>query len=516
MNAARLETAALPYHARYLELVAAIERRFPVAHWSSGDVGIWPLARLELHADMYWANLGKIRPAVRESRLPRVARATRPVRNLWKSRHDLTHWVAHPRPAHAIFLGDGVSLDRVDGAWQDRFGEPIFCALEQRGLSTFIMQSGSLARLPWQRPTFAANVLAIDGVQPPAGFATSAQLPAHEDVAGFLRHEGVAAPSLDPDRLAGLARSVAATATAFERVLRVVRPALAFVVTYYTGLGPAFLLACRRQGILSIDLQHCPQDGAHKAYGWSALPPDGYGTLPAMFWNWTAREAQDIQKWADALPLPWHRGLHGGHTQLARFMDDSDPLTRSWDAKFASVGGDARYEREILIALQPIGGHRKRWETLAQQIAAAPASWRWWIRRHPAAGAGQDEEYPHLLAFNRPNVLIDEAAALPLPALLRHMTAVVSLASGAAAEAAAFGIPSFFLSDEARVTFPGLVDRGLASVVDPASVNNMIARIEVRQPARTRLQMPAIDETLLALEETAAQYSRMCRTAAPR
>ena len=121
MNAVRLDTAPIPFHARYLDVVAEIERRFPVAHWTSGDVGIWPLARLELHADMYWANLGMSRPAQPRSRLPQLTRVARPMRNFWRSRHDLTHRVTRPTPAHAIFLGDGISLDLVDGAWQDRF-----------------------------------------------------------------------------------------------------------------------------------------------------------------------------------------------------------------------------------------------------------------------------------------------------------------------------------------------------------------------------------------------------------
>jgi hypothetical protein len=510
MNALPRESVRPSYHERYLELVGAIERRFPVACWRSGDVGVWPLARLELHADMYWANLDRTRPTVRDSRLPFFAQGARHVRNFWKSRHDLDHWVMRPRPAHAIFLGDGISLDRVDGAWQDRFGEPIFRALEQRGLDTFIMQSGGLARLPWHRPTFAANVLACAPAAPPA----AAELPAHTDVIEFLRMEGVIAPSLEPGRLEILAFGTSRTASAFERVLRLVQPKMAFVVTYYSGLGPAFLLACRRQAILSIDLQHCPQEGAHKAYGWSALPPEGYRTLPALFWNWTANEAQDIQRWADTLSLPWHRGLHGGHTQLTRFMDDSDPHTCAWDDKFAALGGTTRYEREILVALQPIGGHRRQWETLARQIAKGPVNWRWWIRRHPSSSAGQDEEYWPLLGLDRSNVLVDEAAALPLPALLRHMDALVSLASGAAVEAAAFGVPSFFLSDEARVNFPSSIARGIARIIDPENLFTSISNVTSRQAERNRLQIPSVDDTLRALEETAAQYTRLCRTAA--
>jgi len=286
---------------------------------------------------------------------------------------------------------------------------------------------------------------------------------------------------------------------------------LAFVVNYYSGNGPAFVLACRRLGILSVDLQHCPQDGAHRAYGFSVLPERGYVTLPAVFWNWTQHDANYINRWAGTLAQPWHRGFHGGHPQLAGFLDDGDPGTRSWDERFRAVGADMHFEREILIALQPIHGQRERWRALAATIAAAPASWRWWIRRHPAATAQQDLEYQSLLSLRRPNVVISEATTLPLPALLRHMSALVSLASGAAAEAAMFGVPAFFLLDEARGPFARLVDAGQAAVVTTSTLLKELAAI----PAVVRRsRAPAsrdVSESLEALRDMARAYADLCR-----
>jgi hypothetical protein len=305
-----------------------------------------------------------------------------------------------------------------------------------------------------------------------------------------------------------------ATASAFEGVLRIVKPTLAFVVTYYAGLGAAFLVACRRQGILSIDLQHCPQDGAHKAYGWSGVPDKGYATLPSLFWNWTEEDAAYIRGWADKLAVPWHRSLHGGHTQLASFLDDGESCTQAWDAKFKAFGAGRAFDREILVALQPIGGCRVQWEALAKQIEAAPPTWRWWIRRHPAAGPYQDEEYRCLLSLRMPNVVVEEASSTPLPALLRHMSFLVSLASGASAEAAAFGVPAFFLSDEARGPFAGLIERGLARVVDIQNLNIQIARLPAAPATPALIRAAPISETLFKLEEIARDYSRQCRGAA--
>ncbi len=505
------ELVAESFQRRFLRLVERIELDFRVSSWKSGDVDLWPLARMDLFLDMHWAHVGAAPPRRRPMPLRALARAATPLVNVWKSRGDLAHWLVRPRPAHAIFLGDGVSLDLVQGRWQDRFSEPLIAEMEARGLKTFLMQSGELSRLPWRRPTFAANVVAVWGALHAAASTLRAELPDHEQVLQLLAQYDVRAPSLGRASLERRGRAVFATASAFERILRVVNPTLAFVVTYYAGLGAAFLVACRRRGILSIDLQHCPQDGAHKAYGWSSVPDRGYTTLPGLFWNWTPQDAAYIRTWASKLALPWHGSVHGGHTQLASFLDDADAATMAWDAKLKAIENGRSFEREILVALQPISGCRAQWDALCDQIIVAPPQWRWWIRRHPASTPGQDSEYSRLLTLRMPNVVIDRASTTPLPALLRCMSVLLSLASGASAEAAAFGVPAFFLSGEARGPFAGLIERGLASVVDIQNLNSEIARLPAVPIRPAPVRGTALGDTLLRIEGIARDYSLLCR-----
>jgi hypothetical protein len=492
-----------PVQQRYLELVEAIEARFGVTRWKSGDVDLWPPARMDLYLDMFRAGGGDTaRPPPGFARRAAEALAT-PLTNAWKSRRDLKHWRPWPSPADAILLGDGVSLDRICGAWRDRHGEPVMAALERQGRTTFLMQPGGLDRLPWARPTFAANAIAVRGALAAAlGPKGPLRLPDHAAVLDFLAQEGVPAPSLSLPRLAKRARTLAATASAFQRVLRVVEPRLAFVVTYYAGLGHAFALACRRENVLCVDLQHCPQDGAHRAYRWQNLPTGGYSTLPAVFWTWSPADAAQIAAWAG-------RAIHGGHSQLASFLDDHDPTTQDWDRQFAAVGEAGAFEREILVALQPIGGRRAVWEALARQIEAAPATWRWWIRRHPSSSVAQDIEHQSLRSLRRPNVVVEEASDLPLPALLRHMSALVSLASGAAAEAAIFGVPALFLDAEAQATFPGLIRRGRAELIGVHEVVSMIAGKPAKPARASASRPPPIEQTLRRLDEMAGDYRRL-------
>ena len=489
-------------HQRYLDLLDEIETRFDVASWRLGDVDLWPPARIDLFLDLFKASGAETeRPA--PPFLQRIGGSlAAPLTNAWKSRRDLEHWRPWPKRADAILLGDAVTLDKTGGAWRDRYGEPVMTALEQQGRTTFLMQPGPLDRLPWARPTFAANTIAVRGALGGAlGRGPPADLPDHAAVLDSLQRSGVSAPSLGLARLTRRGRTIAAAASAFQGVLRVVRPRLAFAVTSYAGLGHAFALACRREGLLCIDLQHCPHSGAPRAYRWRDLPQQGYSTLPAVFWTWTAEEADRIAAWAS----PWHSSVHGGHAQLAAHLGHPHQAN----------GGDSRFEREILVALQPIGGRREVWEGLARQVEAAPKAWRWWIRRHPASTPFQDAEYRSLLALKGPNVVVEETCGPPLPALLQRMNVVVSLASGSSTEAAALGVPALFLGREALALFPGLIERGDADLIDLADLTPRIAALPASPARTTGPRQPPIPQTLERLDRMAADYRDLCRSPSP-
>jgi hypothetical protein len=506
-------SAALTPHQRYRALIDAIEGDCRVADWRAGDVDLWPIASQDLFLDMFRQAGGNTAPKPPPFAVRAANGLATPVVNLWKSRHDLAHWVSGPSRADAVLLGDGISLDRVDGRWRDRFGEPVAAALEAQGRTCFVMQSGNLTRLPWARPTYAANRVAARAALGAAlTRGTPPNLPDHPAVLRLLAQAGVEAPSLALPRVAKRARVVAAQAAAFDRILRRVRPATAFVVTYYAGLGHAFALACRRRGILCVDLQHCPHDGTHRAYHWPALPERGYSTVPSLFWTWTEAEAAGIRRWAGTRDRGWHGAIAGGHSQIAALREANGK--RLWQEAAAAIGDVKEYERNILVALQPIGGKRDIWEGLGRAIESAPPTWRWWIRRHPASTPVQDSGYARLLSLRGPNVIVGSAPQTPLPALLGHMDAVVSLASGAAGEAAMFGIPAFFLDDEAHDTFPQLIAQGQAAVVRAGSLIAAIAKLPAHR-GHHPIAGPAIEDTLAQIDRISREYRQLCREAHP-
>ncbi|TWB15374.1 hypothetical protein [Nitrospirillum bahiense] len=486
---------ATPFHAQYLALVAEIEARFAVSRWTSGDAHLWPLARMDLYLDLYRQHVAD----------PEAGRPSRVVRGLRTLAHPLAtlgrrdNVILRPHRADILFLGDGVSVECIDGAWEDRYGEPLMAELEGDGARYLHLQPGR--RTPWRRPTLAVDLITSAAQALAPLVRAPLDLPDHAEVVDFLARQGVPAPSLRPERLARRAMGLRARAQALGLVLDIARPRLAFTTTWYAGLGSALALACRRRGILSVDVQHCPQGGRHKAYGWAGVGTEGYTTLPALFWTWDPADAAHISAWADG---HWHQALAGGHPRLGPFLDDADPRTRAWDERFRqAAGGDA--QRDILVALQTTGPSAV-WDAVADRIAAGPPEWRWWIRRHPAAGPGDDRRHARLLALRGPNIRIDPASALPLPALLRHMDTVVSLASGVAAEAVLFGVPALFLSADATGPFGHLAEAGHARVV--ADLDALIPTLAAlpKAPSRRAAQIPNLAAGLRRLEAIAASY----------
>ena len=218
-------------------------------------------------------------------------------------------------------------------------------------------------------------------------------------------------------------------------------------------MGHALALACRRRGILSIELQREGRSGRHEAYIWSSVPERGYEILPAVFWTWTQADADAIETWTRTLKRPWHSSIYGGHPQLAAWLQRNDPEPSAVDASINEVLANAPVEREILVALQMVGGHEDLWNALASFIEAGPPQWRWWIRRHPSTLQLGDQGLERLLAIKRPNVLVDLPSSVPLPSLLQHMDALVTATSGAAVEASMLGVTMTYLPADANKVF---------------------------------------------------------------
>jgi hypothetical protein len=501
----------------FFELSDRIEKQFPVADWRIGDIPLWPVLRISLPHAVAAREYGSS-PADQSILLrltDRVARAATyagtPLTNAWRRRGS-------PAPplvrADALFLGTGATYDKLDGLWQDRFCEPLMRTLDGANRTSLLMEDGDI-RVPQVRSFHAVNTLdrwtRLGVLFGGLGTRLPVKMEGHGDMLAFLRRESLPIHYFDESISRYHAALITVLAHRFGQILNLVQPRKVFIVRYYNEMGYALSLACRRRGILSVELQHGGQGGHHEAYnGFFALPSKGYSTLPAIFWNWMREDADAINSWAQRLAQPWHRALFGGHPQLLPWFDSSNPNTQAFDARITAMQAGIPGDRDILVALQDLPEFAPVWDALAETITQSPSTWRWWLRRHPSPLYSKGIATRRILALNQPNVETEAASTMPLPALLRHMNVMLCHSSGTAVEASAFSVPSIFLSENARGLFSGLLRSGKAEII--TDMATLVARLsqESSRPQADTLAYPAVADTLAQLDALVDDYRQLC------
>jgi len=196
---------------------------------------------------------------------------------------------------------------------------------------------------------------------------------------------------------------------------------------------------------------------------------------------------------------------------MAAWLDDRNPQTQAFDARINELRASHPARLEILVALQNHDGYVDVWNNLAALIERAPPEWRWWLRRHPYA-PDSNSALGRLMMVRRANLVIDEASSLPLPALLRHMDAFLSIRSGASSEAAMFGLKPIFLSAVARELFPNLFESGKAEIIDDmAALEERL--LSTHRAPKIRAAPPDLRAVLERLQSAATEYSALCARA---
>jgi hypothetical protein len=232
----------------------------------------------------------------------------------------------------------------------------------------------------------------------------------------------------------------------------------AFITVYATRNNLAFTYACRKRGILTVDVAH----GANyhnEASAWVKIPQDGYQCLPNIFWCWTASEANEINKAPNAGTILSHKAIAGGNLFLELSIKDQFEAVTKARKETLQLLSKLGYVKHILISMQPGNDEKIFYKSLLEN---SPAEWCWWLRLHPRMLNRKSEI---IEAFKNKNVIIDQATDRPLYSLLPNMDLHVTSFSSVTIEAARFNVPTILWEKQGGNDYAEYIEKGIARYV---------------------------------------------------
>lgn len=448
---------------KIIELLNDIEKKFEVENWMIDDIHVWPLIRMDLMMSLHFEESKNLQIKINLFfKIRQVLVMLKGfIKYFFKSLSDYKK-NDHPRPVDTVLLGDGISRVCLNGKWYDRFCDPLKYSLEKEKKTSFMIEPLHNYITPRHSPSlFIQPILdfsLLKNVIFKKRHFKNIKLKSYSEFINFLKTKKINIPMPDEERLKTIVLAVKSYAQYYEKILKITKPSQGFVVCYYGPKGLAFNLACYRQKIPSIDIQHGVAGEFNPAYGhWTKVPKTGYETLPAEFWCWTKEDAQAIESWNNKVQK-WHKARIKGN-MLADFwksnFEDLKSSMKSFDEKRGTLN--------LLVTLSYVkDDNSSLFSKIIPVMKKSDPDWKWWIRLHPCLSNKKDTLEKMFHEEGVKNIEIAKATNLPLYSLLTRMDIHITYASATVLEAQMFGLHSIVTCENALQYFAEQISTGWA------------------------------------------------------
>lgn len=465
----RQNSDAMKSSSDVLALINRLEHRFPVSSWRAGDIDLWPVHRTRLYMNVTLAMLAaETTPAGPLTR--RIRQIRQLARGIWSPRaaawRDRRMNADLAAPAGAVCLSDGVSFTRIGGRWYDRVMDPLVESLELHGVRTLKLTPGTEIYEPRTVPSVFIQPMIDRSLAMPRRAAFPVHLP---DFDAFQREAESIFGAHAPTRLwlEGQARRLHDLSTRYERLMAHIGARFAFVNTFYSFQGFAFVQAAHRREIPCADLQHGLQGDQHGTYGsWANIPATGYSTLPREFWVWSDEELRTINAWRNGTPC--HAARVTGNLWRDRWFDDNDPMVGHHVAEARAARRGDRPQALVSLAW---GLADEETDKIIRAAKLSGQSMNWWWRLHPVEAHLWRDFSARLERAGLDGGAVEFATMQPLYALIRASDVTLAHSSTVIQEAAVFGVRSVVTADYGTELHANLLSSGMAlHAVDDAAI----------------------------------------------
>lgn len=426
-----------------IEIINSVEKKYPIKNWKAYGVCMWPIVRFSIYAKLWTQNQNKFK----KNDSCRIIKIWNFIRGFYKNlaRNDEDH-------SYALFLNNAGCRREVDGIWFDVFTDPIRNVLADNGYSSIAYE--------WENtkyciPTYSDSVRFQSNLNLIKMKAKIKAIFYKRAFPFFGEINNEVGNVLNLRELSYQVELIHESYMFFLERIRKIKPSIAFSTIYYNEISMGFILACKKEGVLSIDIQHGMQVGNNPAYSfWQSLPEDSYDLLPDVFLVRGMAEKDNIEKW-----LKKGNVIISGDLWLNFWKSNNEALVIKYDSMIAS---QKKYNKKyILYTLD----YENIPEVMKNIIRKTSSEYSWCIRLHPADLKNMNtrcQELSGLLEF----VEIKYSSTWPLHAWLRNIDIHITEYSGVVYEAEEFGVPSIIVSKTEADLFSDVISRGNAVIAD--------------------------------------------------
>jgi hypothetical protein len=227
----------------------------------------------------------------------------------------------------------------------------------------------------------------------------------------------------------------------------------------------AFVLAAKRAGCITTDIQHGLQVD-HVGYArWTRIPEGGYDLVPDCFWCWSEDDAARIN---DTIADDAHGAVSVGNAWADMWRSDS-PLVKRTAERFARVRDGFGKAQHYLLT--PSWGHPDaEFDRLLDAVEIGQDA-QWWLRLHPKLADQRETYRQRVMARGIANIEIDAAMDFPLPLLLTGMGVNVTFDSSTVIDALAVGVPSVVTTQSGASIYGEQIEAGTVTFArEPADI----------------------------------------------
>lgn len=227
--------------------------------------------------------------------------------------------------------------------------------------------------------------------------------------------------------------------TYFIKKLKIVSPQFVFIVSYYGFAGMAMCHACNHLNIKTIDIQHGVQGPFHPAYGsFFKIPDTGYNVMPMNFFNWTEKDAENINFWAGKTN---NIKAYVVRNMTQKVFYQRSPVGNYFDIQFNKYYNKFNGKNFILITLQNQYIIPDLYINLMNE---SPNNIFYMIRFHPGSSEKEKNCVRNKLRkkIKQANYEIEHASNIPLYTLLNNVQLHITQYSSVVIEAAIFNVKS--------------------------------------------------------------------------